>query len=425
VRFETIAACITALPGPVAVVRVSGSGAWAAAQAVSGYWPDEAQAQHVFHTVYSTQEDGLVTLFAAGHSFTGEESAELSLHGSHPSVVALLESLYERGVKPAEPGEFTQRAFVNGRLDLTQAEAVLDTVNAATQAQAREAHKMRLGVLYRQVSALRDLLVGVLAMVEASTDFGEEVGAVDISLAVARLYEVRDGIDRLLVTRQAGHIIRNGLRIAILGKPNAGKSSLLNALLGRDRAIVTAVPGTTRDTLEEPVDLGGVPCMLIDTAGLRETQDEVEAMGVGRSHDAAASANLVWYVYDAAVGYHGESPADAFLIANKADLNPAPSHGLAVSALTGEGLGALIETISSRLPEIREHEAVINRRHAPLLDQAQAAVESVVATLRSDVPDDLAAVGLQQAIRLLGEVTGETTPPDVIDRIFHDFCIGK
>lgn len=422
-RFDTIAACITGLPGPVAIVRISGPRSWEAAAGVFPSWPGDADSHRSYFGDYVTGEDGLVTPFSEGRSYTGEQSVELSLHGSRASVAALLEKVYELGVRPAEPGEFTLRAFMNGRMDLTQAEAVQETVTAATEAQAKLAHRVRHGEIHQRIEAVRQILVGVLAQIEASTDFGEEVGEVDRDLAQLRLFEAQDQIKRLLETAAAGQIVRDGLRIAIVGEPNAGKSSLLNLLLGRDRAIVTPVAGTTRDTLEEPIDLGGIPCILIDTAGMRETQDEVEKIGVERSRTALESADLVWRVYDATLAPPPALPNE-ILIANKCDLNPTPSAGIPVSALTGEGASALIQTVKNHIPATVQ-EPLINRRHEPLLSQASEAISHASETLGQPVPDDLAAVGLQQAIRLLGEITGETTPPDVIERIFRDFCIGK
>lgn len=408
------------------------------------------KAGHARHVHYVTGDDGLATAFEEGHSYTGEQTLELSVHGSPVSVQALIEACLGAGARMAEPGEFTYRAFMNGRLDLSRAEGVRDTVRAQTDAQLRQANLLREGGLRAEVSDLRETLVGVLAAVEASTDFSEEIGDVDSEAALERLSSVKDKLDNLYISSKSARIVREGLTVAIIGRPNAGKSSLLNAIVGADRAIVTPVPGTTRDTLEETVCVHGVPVRLIDTAGLRETQDTVEMLGVQRSKDALANADQVWYVFDATVGW-GSEDASALaevdrpttLVANKCDLLD-PSRDLAtastlagpdtgkgrlvsVSAVTGDGIAGLLGSLvaletggPSESPV-----ALPNRRHAPLLQEAAVAVQEAIETLTRQVPDDLAVVHLRAAVRSLGEITGETAAPDIIERVFHDFCIGK
>jgi tRNA modification GTPase len=427
---DTIVAPITAVGGAVAVLRVSGPRAWVVGSCVFEPWPSPVVARHATYGRFVTGDDGFVLPFAPGHSYTEEESVELSVHGSPAAVRALVDACLVAGARMAEPGEFTLRAFMNGRIDLTQAEGVRDTVNAATDAQLRQANLLREGALRDQVRAIRREVEGVLAAVEASTDFSEEVGELDRESALHRCDAVRAQLLRLLGEAGSARIIREGVTVAIVGLPNAGKSSLLNAVLGSDRAIVTELPGTTRDTVEEQVAIGGLLVRLIDTAGLRQTDDPIEGFGVERSRFALENSDVVWYVYDASVGW---TPSDeevwrtierpAIGVANKSDL-AVGDRGIEVSATKGSGIDALT---SATLGVIGANEpgALVNARHAPLLQEALCAIDRVAVTLSSDTPTDLAAVDLQAAIRALGEVTGETTPPDVLERIFADFCIGK
>lgn len=461
--FDTIVAPITG-PGPaaVAIVRLSGPRAWLIASKTFEPWPQNPEPRRAIYGRYATGDDGLALPFEEGHSYTGEQTVEMSLHGSPPSVRALVAACIQADARMARPGEFTERAFLSGRIDLTQAEAVRDTVEAQTDAQLRLANLHREGALNREVAALAEETLSLLAAIEASVDFSEEIGELDRSAATRRIGALLENVGKLLATAESGRILREGLRIAIVGPPNAGKSSLLNRLLGHDRSIVADTPGTTRDYVEERADLGGVPCVLIDTAGLRETDDEVESIGVNRSRLIAANADLVWYVFDATScvsRQHGEGAgwfvrADLptndserfWLMANKCDLlrapqpantqRPTPQHQdpkpqtpnpepHPISALTGQGIPALIGRLRAYADLDRDPGPRIAPRHAPLLERTRTALQQVQTVLQSPVPDDLAAVGLRDAAQALGEITGETTTPDIIERIFHDFCIGK
>ncbi|MBC8066268.1 MAG: tRNA uridine-5-carboxymethylaminomethyl(34) synthesis GTPase MnmE, partial [Chlorobia bacterium] len=323
--FDTILAPITGPgPAPVAIVRLSGPDSWRIAHTLSNGRSD-SEPKLAQYLAFCTGDDGYLILFEAGKSYTGEECAEISIHGSRASVNALMEAAKLNGARLAEPGEFTQRAFMNGRIDLTEAEAVRDTIEAETSAQLRMANLLRDGALHRLLKAQADSLIGVLAAIEASVDFSEEIGEVDPQALNSRIESVQMTLAELLDTASTGRILREGLRIAIVGPPNAGKSSLLNRLLGQDRAIVTDTPGTTRDYVEERADFDGFPVVLVDTAGLRETNDPIEAIGVQKSRAIAANADLIWFVTDA------RDPVDPSLfsfehpvvsIANKIDLAP-------------------------------------------------------------------------------------------------------
>jgi tRNA modification GTPase len=379
-----------------------------------------------------TGDDGLALPFAAGSSYTGEEAVEISVHGSPASVRGLVEACLRLGARSARPGEFTLRAFMNGRLDLTQAEGVRDLVLARTDAQLRRAVLLREGAVRKLLAPARDALTGALAAVEASTDFSEEVGDIDAGAVSTMIDSALTQIGRALEGARASRVVRHGLTVVIAGEPNVGKSSLLNALVQADRAIVSAVPGTTRDTVEEEIEIDGVSVRLVDTAGLRQAGGEVERLGIERARSSMAAADGVVCVVDATrpVAAWPWAEADlvgrpSILVANKADLPEArPVEGaLSVSAKTGEGLEAVRSAFRQWVGDTDG--GLINERHVPLLEQAADAARQAMETLAQPVPADLAAVALRQALRLLGEVTGDTTPPDVIDRVFRDFCIGK
>ncbi|MCO5295241.1 MAG: tRNA uridine-5-carboxymethylaminomethyl(34) synthesis GTPase MnmE [Fimbriimonadaceae bacterium] len=431
-HFDTIVAPITGLANAaVAIVRVSGPDAWHIAQTVFGPWPESPTPRAAHFGTFAHGDEGFALPFEEGRSYTGEQTVEFSIHGSPASVLALCQACLAAGARRAEPGEFTQRAFLNGRIDLSQAEGVRDTIEAETQSQLRLARLHREGALRNRVRAIRERVLGVQASIEASVDFSDEVGELDKPEALAALAQVARNVEELAATAETGRILRHGLRVAIVGRPNAGKSSLLNALLGTDRAIVTDVPGTTRDFLEERADLGGIPCVLTDTAGLRETDDPVEALGVERARNAAAAADRVWYVADASLGWteedarqHAALDRPCLVLANKCDLAPNAGFGRPVSATTGAGLSDLIATLAADL-ELSPDAPAVNARHAASLAQALEGVNLATDVLRADRPTDLASVGLQQASSALGAITGETADADLVDRLFADFCLGK
>ncbi len=377
-------------------------------------------------------DDGFALPFSSGHSYTGEESVEFSVHGSPASLNSLVNACVSLGARLADPGEFTLRAFMNGRIDLTEAEGVRDTVAARTDAQLRQANSLRLGEFRSSLGEVRDLLVSALAAVEASTDFSEEIGGVDRSLVDGYCASAHSALLGLLSHGGASRIVREGLVVAIVGLPNAGKSSLFNALVGADRAIVTPFPGTTRDTIGESVSWGGRLVHLVDTAGIRSSLDSIESLGVTRTMSALENADLVMYVYDSAVGWGQDDDVQmgvierpVVIVANKCDLASEGGRGMAVSATLGSGLEELVSAVLEMIKWDENDVPVLNQRHEPILHSVVEAVSHARKTLADVVPDDLAAVDLRAAINLLGEVTGETAAPDVIERIFADFCIGK
>ena len=377
-------------------------------------------------------DDGIALPFAEGHSYTGEATVEISLHGSVASIRSMIEACVQAGARLAEPGEFTQRAFLNGRLDLSQAEAVRDSIDAQSELQFRNATRLREGVLSRSVNSIRSSILKVLAAMEASVDFSEEIGPFDRKAAHAQIeFAWRAAID-LLRSEKTGQWIRYGLRIAIVGPPNAGKSSLLNAMLRQDRAIVTDVPGTTRDTIEERIEVNGIPVVLTDTAGIRDSLDPIETLGIQRTNLVAQNADVVWYVFDCQIGLTEEDETFAsnlgvrtVFVANKSDLCEFSGREvISVSALTGLGMERLNEWIVDTVkPD--DFTVLIAPRHAVHLESAAQILNTVCIRLLAETPPDLLSVLLNDAVNELGKITGESADEDMLHRIFRDFCVGK
>jgi tRNA modification GTPase len=431
--FDTIVAPVTPPGrGGVSVVRVSGPEAWRIAGDVFSPWPPSPKSHLALYGRFLHGDDGMALPFEDGHGYTGERAVEFSVHGSPVSVRALVDRCSREGARLAGPGEFTLRAFTNGRLDLTQAEAIKEMIDARTPAQFRAACLLRQGGLRRSgLDALRSI-ESVIATMNAHVDFSEELGQWDREEARVATGRTLAGLDAMLARARRGVIWREGLRIALCGLPNAGKSSLLNALVGRDRAIVTCVPGTTRDTLEEMTDLGGAPCALIDTAGLQETSDPVEAIGVARAREAAAEADWVWYLYDCQAGWSADDGTAVaslggmppLILATKADLPHERTGRLEVSALTGQGFAELERLVGERAQAAQAPELCLPR-HVPLLERAVEGASLAMDVLDSTLPPDLAVTGLSVAAGALGELLGEGVSVDLLDRMFADFCIGK
>jgi tRNA modification GTPase len=398
-------------------------------------------------------DEAMVTLFAAPSSYTGDELVEIAAHGSPVVLDLLLKRALGLGARLAEPGEFTQRAFLSGKLDLTQAEAVRDLIEAQTLTQARLAASQMGGALSRRVAPLKEALVELIAQLEAGIDFAEDDIDVTPQLEIARrIDELAPRLAALEASFGRGRIIHDGLTLAIVGRPNAGKSSLFNRLVERDRAIVTATPGTTRDLVTERISLEGIPLELVDTAGLREAFEEVEQLGIARSREALADAAIVLVVLDATQPLNQEERGvlaavqgrPALVAINKSDLaangrEQSPLHdnitavdsfGLSsapTSALTGEGIAALREKIvvlatggaaaePGMLTNLRQQQAVITARSA-LADAAHAN--------QTRIPHEMILLDLYRSLWALDSLTGQTTPDDILNLIFSTFCIGK
>lgn len=470
---DTIVAIATpAGRGGLGVVRLSGPEAASVARRLlrrpdGGPVPEFAPAQ-VRRLVFAASADSgqhhdgmavldevLVTFFRAPHSYTAEDVVEISGHGAPVLLAAMVASAQALGTRLALPGEFTRRAFLHGRLDLAQAEAVGDLIAAETLWQARSAARQMHGSVARQLAPLRAAAIELIARMEAGIDFADDdVPVASAEAIAAALGSLHREAARSLTRFRQGRLLRQGLTLAILGRPNVGKSSLFNCLLGRERAIVTAAPGTTRDTVAETLDLDGLPLRLVDTAGLRAGQSEAESLGIERSWQAAADADTVLAVFDRSQRLQ---PADhdvlarlaawpqALPVLNKCDLPVAlPPESLAgewrraggelaageiaqVSAQTGLGVAALREQIRRRaLPDLAGNsDFLTNARHAAQLAAFQAALDRTTAALAAGLPHEALLVDLHTALRELDAITGPTTADDILGVIFSRFCVGK
>ena len=453
---DTIAAIATPLgEGGLAVLRLSGPQALSIADQCfipvgkSSLKPTAAPT----HTVQygRIERDGevvdevLVAVMRAPRTFTREDVVEITCHGGLLPAKMILDLLLENGARMAEPGEFTKRAFLNGRIDLAQAEAVADLIHARTELAMSAANEQLAGKLSQRIEALRDDLVKTLAHIEAHIDFPDEDIAPDTKEQLLnRLERAVAFMDTLLRTANEGQILRRGVRTAIIGRPNAGKSSLLNQLLGHDRAIVSAMPGTTRDTIEETANIRGLPVVFIDTAGLREAGDELEAEGIRRSRESLAKAELILHVLDGTepLTTADESLLQEFegkkriLVRNKSDqpnrLNlpeKFPLTTVDVSCTTGAGMEPLKDAIKECLwsGEIKAEmlQVMINSRHQEALKRAREATLRTIDALRSGLTLELPAMELRIAANAVGEIVGKTSTEDLLDSIFSQFCIGK
>jgi len=437
---DTIAAIATPPgEGAIAMVRISGPDVKPIlARIFKSSVKTPAMRQATFGKIYDGDEvldQVLVTAFQAPASFTGEDMAEITCHGGILLAARILETVLRSGARAADAGEFSQRAFFNGKIDLTRAEAIMDIIRARTAPALRAAALQLEGRLGKEIMALRDTVLEVVAHIEAWIDFPEE--GIDPATGLhllAKIKAVIERTERLISTADEGRVLREGIRVAIVGLPNAGKSSLLNRLLGMDRAIVSEVPGTTRDTIEESACLRGILFRLTDTAGLRETNDPVEQEGVARSGRAMESADLVLHIFDASATTPPAPLNDReILVANKCDLLPSGSKkhtgAIAVSSLTGEGFDALLDAMTnangSKHAGTGDSLAAINARHKALLESAVISLRAAAELVQTNAPPELAAVELRSSLDALGRIVGATDTEDILGEIFSRFCIGK
>jgi tRNA modification GTPase len=392
-------------------------------------------------------DESIVTYFKAPHSFTGEDTIEISCHGSPVLLRQIIEICLRLDARMAEPGEFSLRALANGRMDLAEAEAIRDLIDAQTMASARQAVRQLRGEFSNELQPIKDELLDVIVVLESTLEFVEDdLPEVQSENLKTRLRKIEEDIARIASTFQAGKLIREGLKVALVGRPNVGKSSLFNMLLGSERAIVTEIAGTTRDQLHERFVIDNIPVSLIDTAGLRETTDTVESIGVERSRRTMADADLVVMMVDASEDVTDEdrrileSVADiSHIIAlNKIDkgirdgteqfVSSSDSAFVKVSAKTGEGVDRLQQTIVKPFEPKDFSDSgflVTDARHHDLLRRAAAEIDQSITQLEQKLSEEIVLVGLHNALRYLGEITGETTTEDMLTRIFSTFCIGK
>lgn len=443
---DTIAAISTPLgEGGIGLVRISGE---TALDIVRPVFTGELKNRHISYGHIVDPQTGqrvdevLVSYMAAPHTYTREDVVEINCHGGPMPLQQVLRLTLRQGARLAQPGEFTLRAFLNGRIDLAQAESVLDMIAAKTEAAWRMAMSGLEGRLSAAVRQIRATLLGVLATLTARIDFPED----DITLAdpLKPLNEARESLRGLITSADTGILCRQGIRTAIVGRPNVGKSSLLNRLLRHDRAIVTALPGTTRDTIEEVASIGGVTFVLIDTAGITKSQNLAESISVERSRKVSRQADLVLLVIDRSEPLNEAdreimrlvADRPLLVVANKADLPPCAelsdiveSEVVTISALSGEGVNEL----ESRMVDVAlggkvttsESLLVGNPRHRAALERAEQQLTQAILDLQQNVPDDFVTIDLTAALNALGEITGETVQEDLLETIFANFCVGK
>jgi tRNA modification GTPase len=448
-----IATAVVPQQGSVGIVRLSGVDAVAIARQIFSTPGHQEWDSHRILYGYvrhpqtgETIDEALLLLMLAPRSYTREDVVEIHSHGGIILVQQILQLCVEYGAKVAEPGEFTLRAFLNGRIDLTQAESISDLVGALSPAAAQTAISGLQGKLRQPIGKLRSQALDLLAEIEARIDFEEDLPPLDIDDVTVKLTALAVEIGQIVATADRGELLRSGLKVAILGQPNVGKSSLLNAWSKSDRAIVTPLPGTTRDVVESQLVVGGIPIQVLDTAGIRDTEDVVEQIGVARSRAAARSADLVLLTIDAQVGwtdveaeiYAQIEAISTIVVINKIDLvKTAPTLdlpakiGAVVETAAAIDLGidrleaAILDIIAQGKLTAANIDIAINQRQAAALIRAQTALKQVLTTIDDRLPLDFWTIDLREGIRALGEVTGEEVTESVLDRIFSRFCIGK
>jgi tRNA modification GTPase len=438
---DTIAAVATPPgEGAIALVRISGPEAVAVAQRVfAGRTKLDALRPRMLYRGKIVDgevalDDVLLAVFRAPASYTGEDVVEITCHGGVLVTRRILEAVLRSGARAAEPGEFTQRAFLNGKLELTQAEAVMDLISAQSDLALRAAHEQLEGRIGEEARAQQEAILTVLAHVEAYIDFpDEDINPDTTTELIAQLEAIRERIASLLGTAKRGRMLRDGVRTVIYGEPNVGKSSLLNLLLGRDRAIVSELPGTTRDTIEEVIDVRGIPLRIVDTAGIRSSDDPIEKEGMARTERSVADADLVLRVVDASQPAGVEPDARTLLVLNKIDLGEHPSWrgraGIRISCTAGTGIGELEEAIAGRIldegPGARQLTVAINTRHQACLEKAERYCAAAQEALRNEIAPEFVAVEIRALLDAIGEIVGKLDTEDLLTRIFSTFCIGK
>lgn len=437
--------------GGIGVVRLSGSEAREIASSMLRLKHEMEPGRASFAELIEPEtgeriDEAVVTFFAKPHSYTTDDVIEISAHGSPVVLRHIIELALARGARLAEPGEFTMRAFLNGRLDLAQAEAVRDLIESQTLYQAKIAAQQLDGALSRRLQPIKKKLVDLIAVMEAGIDFAEDDVAVLPGREItSRIVEVEAPLEKLRVSFAYGKVVHEGFTLAIVGRPNVGKSSLFNRLVERERAIVTASPGTTRDLVTETVALGGIPVKLVDTAGIRHSTEEAESIGIRKSYEALSDADMAVVVLDSSSGVVAgdlelleaarTKTGRALVAANKVDLGTAPltqPDGLQViptSAITGEGIERLraeiLNTVSGQTAGEQESGFLTNIRHQRLVEESLMSLAAARRAAQSGIPHEMIMIDLYGALRPLDAITGETTADDILNLIFSSFCIGK
>lgn len=444
--------------GGIAVIRVSGPQAFAITRQVCGFLPERPESHRIYYgfakSIDSKEpiDEVLVSCFVEGRSFTGEATTEISCHGGPVLSASLLKELVRSGCRTARRGEFTYRAFMNGRLDLVQAESVLSLIESQSRQSAKVALRQLQGHLSADLSRVEDDLVWILAQLEASIDFSTEgIEVIPSQVLLGRAERLLIFVSTLVRSYNQGRLLREGLQVALVGRPNAGKSSLLNALLREDRAIVTPHAGTTRDLVEGQLSFSGVPVTLVDTAGIRETENEIERMGIARSRHAMEKSDLVFYVIDMSasdwreelLGFHNEQRTNSYFVFNKMDLDQSgawkseasaeleklgsPGSSFFVSATRSTGLTEIEKLFEERVQGVDSETSnvILQARHLELLQKIHSCLASAIELIKKDSSPEFIAFELQEAIHAIHELLGKEFHEQVIDRIFKEFCLGK
>lgn len=429
---DTIVAPATPLGrSALAIVRIDGGGSREMLAQLAGFLPEVRRATRV---QLAAIDDCVAIRYEAPHSFTGNDLVELTLHGNPLIVEQVIAACVALGARMAQPGEFTERAVLNGKMDLVQAESVADLINARTTLQAKLSLSNLEGSLSRSAAAIRQTLLEVISRLEAALDFSEEgYEFITREEVRVRLNEVAAQLASMGETYRRGRATTAGLDLVILGRPNAGKSTLLNRLVGSDRAIVTDIPGTTRDIVRETIEIGGLPVTLADTAGLRESSDVVEGIGIERARQAAERADILLYLVDASVGLADEDRAelarfaDAHVIFTKADVIPAPDGELSISAVSDVGVEPLLRRLDELVRErfAAPEGALVNERQRAAVAESASAVEAALSALTDGLDEQMILVDLYRSSNALASLTGAITRDDIMGEIFGKFCIGK
>lgn len=457
---DAIAAVSTPIGnGGIGIVRISGNGSVDIADKIFKAADGMKISERKSHTITfgnvidpksgETIDEALLMLMLSPRTYTREDVVEINCHGGMHVTNKVLELALNNGARLAEPGEFTKRAFLNGRIDLSQAEAVMDVIESKTELSRRTAVDQLGGSVKEKVRGLREEILDMTAAIEAAIDYPEhDVEEETYSEMHRRITALKAEINRLLESADMGRIIREGVEAVILGKPNVGKSSLLNLLLMEERAIVTDIPGTTRDTVEEYMNLGGVPVKIIDTAGIRETGDTVEKIGVEKSRKRAENADIIFMMLDASSPLSGEDmeildfikDRQALILVNKTDAGNVIDIGVLseytdsrniiyVSVKENTGMDRLTQRFTelflNGVVEAKESVLISNTRHKNMLSKAVEALDRAIVTIESGMPEDFISMDLQDALTALGEITGDSVDDEIIDRIFTRFCLGK
>ncbi|WP_029523267.1 tRNA uridine-5-carboxymethylaminomethyl(34) synthesis GTPase MnmE [Persephonella sp. KM09-Lau-8] len=445
---DTIVANATPLiPSAVGIIRISGEKAFDIGKKLFSLKKEPQERKVYFGNIVDRKgnviDEGLIVFFKAPRSFTGEDVVEIYPHGSVPVIRKIISEAIALGARMALPGEFTKRAFFNGKIDLTQAEAIADLIEAKTEKASQAAVNLLEGKLSKQVKQLRNSLLEIVSLIEAELNFPEDVEEIDFNRVIQTLKNVISQIEKLMATYKKGELIREGIKLAIVGRPNVGKSSLFNALVGYERAIVSEYQGTTRDFIEESFSIQGIPVKLLDTAGIRETQDKIEKIGIEKALEKIQEADIVLFVFDASEGiteedlkiYQLVKDKNPIIVGNKSDLILDKSSQkyyfkdiIFVSSKTQENLNKLEEKILQTLNLIEDSDTdiYINLRHYEALKKAKQILQEVLNNIENYRDQkEILMLELTEAEKYLEEITGEITTEDVLGNIFSKFCIGK